>query len=664
MHLKTNLRHVLSCPFQLVLDISSQLPEVDHPTMEQQAFRPLGALNSANDWINLESLGNVVPIKAQAMLDKILPYLSAECSLDVYLKDKRLTSDNLYTLLLLADNTKHLSLNLYDEEEWSEEAQSELSALFASKNTALRFLVCTEDPVSQPILHQLNTNRQNMMSNQGFDFSSDWHINLLIGYAWTLLKSGAPEVATYLLEHRLSQPAQAVEHASMLLLHLQIIRFHSHQYKALALHEYPSQIEGIDEVSVRYLHYLKAYAATLIRYLEIAERHFRLAGIDEHLHLVDEFSLYQLNIFALFNVHMQKTDNAFSFEKKIEQFIVDHAINSIGLKYVNFINIARLYKKEKMYSKSLEYYNKAYQEISQGGYTTSDHIYYHMNYGGVYEATGDIRRALYCWVNAALHWLVADNPYALAWRPKLILCREKTEDLNKPLILNDVVSFFCSKISSLAKELSTQSSEYQSLILDEHNTVNTAERAINFCLNNPGLKKMRCYASQGILVYSAQESCKPIHPQLMPLAHYLSVFFRTMVLKNPNEQTIVVDDLCDAPYAADVTQVRLLALLNGCEEYCFNEKQFNVTPDELKLMQSQITPSLSAMIASINESDGHLELVYKRDFLNKRIVDQQEIEICKALQHNDRTFIQERLMSDLPLLQGLIYKRVVSIHKK
>ena len=654
MRLKINLRDLLLCPFQLLIDLYNQLSPAD-VSIEQLAFEPFGALDSANDWINLESLGNIVPIRAQALLKTILPVLPDSLALDIYLKNKKITSDNLYSLFLIADKVNHLHINIHDEQSWDETAKNDLSQLFAHKNVSLDFGTYSEPHKDTAVLEQLHAHSHAVMAKYGFDFSSTEHINLLIGYSWSLLKTGAPEVATNLLEDALSSALP--HHHSLPLLHLQIIRFHAHQYKKLALQEYPTHFEGIDEASVNYLHYLKAYAATLTRNVDIAERHFALAGISEQLHLVDEYSLYQLNIFALFHVHKQKMDVAYRFEKTIEQFIKDHLIESIGLKYVNFINIARLYKKEGLYDQSLDYYSKAYLEISQGGYTPSDHIYYHMNFGGIYEAMGDTLRALSSWINAALHWLVADNPYSLAWRPKLILCGEKTEDLNKPLVLSNVTSFFCTKIAELLKELAIDHPVFQEL-----DTFPTAtEPSLNFCLNHPSIPKKSCHVELGMVVYSSQAVCNPIHSELAPLANYLSKILKATLLKNVTEPTLVIDNLCDITYLANESQAQWLALINDCDRCFLNGEPLLLNPETLKKLQSQIKPSLSMMIESIEEEGERLKLKYKRDFLNKTLDDQQEIAVCKALQQNDHSYLNAKLLPNLPLLQQMMHKKIISV---
>lgn len=648
MSLDTNLSNIPLCPFQLLLDLAFCTEEKANPVVNQLAFTAFGELNSANEWINLESLGNIVPIRARQLIKLLLPSLPKTLSLHIHLNEHELTSDNLYSLLLLAEELAQLSLFFYLAED-SDSCRQQLTHLFANKNTVdVHFAKANAVSATQQAqLKQLRLHQQSVLAAQGFKFDAPMNINLFIGYAWTSLKAGAYETGTRLLEEARSASG-SIEQRDLLLLHLQLIRFHSHQYEKLALEPYPPVFSGIDAASITYLYYLKAYAATLTRHLDIAETYFERAGIDEYLPLTDEYSLYQLNIFALYNVFRQNTDVAYRLEKNIEQFAEARKIDSVGLKYVNFINIARLHKKAKEYPLSLHYYEKAYRVISQGGYTTSDHIYYNMNLGSLHEAIGDFPAALSFWVNAALHWLVAENPYALAWRPKLILCQEKTTELNRPFLLSDVCRFFSSKIDELLDKNQIKKPEI-------------IEHCFNFCLNEPTLAKETCYVHQGLILYSSHQVSQPVFKELRPLANDLSGLLSQLLNLNSGEQTLAIDDSIQNTYNIDKRQARILAKVNHCQSVNWNGESLSLQKMTLNELQNGLTLSLSELIEKAEKEENSLKLKYKRSFLNKTLDNEDEINVFLALQEGKHAVVSERLAANLPLLQRLLHKKIICL---
>lgn len=648
MSLYTNLSYSLLCPFQLLLDLAFQTDKKAYLDVSRLAFTPFGELNSPNEWINLESLGNIVPIRAQQLIKYLSPYLSKTLCIHIYLDERRLSSDNLYSLLLLAEELPQLTLFFYIAED-ENPCREQLTQLFTAKNSVdIHFAKSnTIQAFHQAQLKELRPHQQAVLASKGFKFDSALNINLLIGYAWTLLKTGAYEIGTHLLEEARSS-CENIKDADMLLLHLQLIRFHSHQYEKLALEPYPPFFSGVDADSTKYLYYLKAYAATLTRHLDIAEIYFEKAGINEHLPLADEFSLYQLNIFALYSVFQQKADLAYRLEKKIEQFAQDHQLDSIGLKYVNFINIARLHKKAHEYPLSLSYYEKAYKIISQGGYTTSDHIYYNMNLGSLHEAAEDFKAALLFWINAALHWLVAENPYALAWRPKLILCQEKTTELNHPLLLSDVVRFFHHKIDNLLDKAGIPEPK-------------ATEQHFHFCLNHPALLKEACYVHNGLILYSSYQITPPVFEELKPLADYLSSLLKHILNFNSDYRTLVIDDSVQNLYQIDKQQARILASVNHCQRCYWNGESLTLQKITSNELQSGLTLSLSELIEDAEKEEHLLKLKYKRSFLNKTLDDEDEINIFLALKEGDHSKASQQLLSNLPLLQRLLYKKIICL---
>ena len=96
-----NLNATVLCPYQIILDLCEQI--VPCPTnIITQAFAPICELDATDDWINLESLGKPVAIRAKALCDTITTSLIKQngttLSLAIYNAHHALGSDNLFCL--------------------------------------------------------------------------------------------------------------------------------------------------------------------------------------------------------------------------------------------------------------------------------------------------------------------------------------------------------------------------------------------------------------------------------------------------------------------------------------------------------------------------------------------------------------------------------------
>jgi tetratricopeptide (TPR) repeat protein len=415
-HMKfiVNLSGDFLFPFQAAIDIAEQLSSNLVKQFAMLAISPICELNSVNDWINLESLGKPVALRAESLVDRLKVLFNknniTSIELHIYTVNNYLTADNEYILLFLS------------------KLPIKLDILFFEASTV--------------------ANRNALWKEIGFQFDNLNNINILIPYAWMCLKSGADELGCLLIERVLSVIKPTEKDFEQLFMQLQLIRFLAHRYLQVTNTNFPEQFIHLDKEEINHLYFIKAYSATLCRNTSIADIFFKKCEINSKSSMTDEKSLYRLNIYALFLVLQGKLEEALELEVKIQNYIKENQIDVVGLKYVNFINIARLYKKLKNFDHSLLYYEKAYEEI-RDAYTVSDYIYYHINLGGLHEAAGDFEKAINHWIRALIFWQSAKNPLSLSWRPRLILCQEKITDILSPLSVEKVNQFFYQKINYL-----------------------------------------------------------------------------------------------------------------------------------------------------------------------------------------------------------------------
>jgi tetratricopeptide (TPR) repeat protein len=650
-----NLNGTILCPYQILLDISEQIPNSDS-RIKNLAFSPICDLDSTNDWINLESLGKPVAIRAKAICDAISTLMKKQhietFSLEVYISGTQLASDNLFGLLYLAQAFNTFNLTFFTTTKNLSSLQASIEPLMAEKQVSVHF---NTEPglLAENQLNQLEKSRWHTINTLGFTFDEHFLnkkeipeslIHQIIGFSWMCLKSGGYEIACELLEKTKNHSSISSAMDEQLFMHLLMIRFFSHQYALIATSAFPEQFLFLEASEVRTLHFLTAYSATLSRNLDVAQRFFTKCGINEDMPLSDETSLYQLNLFALSRVLKGETETAFKLEFRIESYIAQQKIETVGLKYVNFINIARLYKKIKDFDLSLEYYNKAYNEISGGGYTTSDHIYYNMNLGSLNEAAGNHEKALSYWVKTAIHWLACKNKYELSWRPRLILCQETLSDISNPLPIDKANIFLLNKIKELIQLCDLQ-------LVDKMPTH-------HFIDDNSALRKEQCFIHKNILLYTAQINSVPVsHHNSQELSGLVAQFLHTVMDLPENQNVLIIDTQRDTAFINDAEVASAVAHLAQCTSCYFNGQWLK--GDDFKSIKS-MTASLSKVIQSIAQTDKGLTIRYKRSFLNKTLLDEEEIALVNQLKLTNNLSLQDMPETRLNLIHKLAKKRIVN----
>ncbi|MGH2844216.1 MAG: hypothetical protein ACRDKL_11645, partial [Solirubrobacteraceae bacterium] len=141
--------------------------------------------------------------------------------------------------------------------------------------------------------------------------------------------------------------------------------------------------------------------------------------------------LYLLNISALARMKAGHPEEALGWEREIETRAAKLIPRDYQLLYVNAINQARLYRRLGAYHAAERYYHGAFA-TAEGVRSESDSVHANACLGRVAAEAGKVGEAYRCWLRAALHWLCAEVPEALAWRVVVALVGRRptpTEDL-------------------------------------------------------------------------------------------------------------------------------------------------------------------------------------------------------------------------------------------
>lgn len=658
MKIVSDLTRFFLCPFQCLLDINHQLPTPSEK-MNAQVFKPLCELNTVNDWINLEAWGKPSALRAEALTDELYHVLQQQhihhLELHINLNDKKLTTDNLYALLCLADRLEHLRLTIYCSNRLIDNQKMHLSPLSTKANTLLEWVKIPAkiDSAINNQLSALKTQQSATLIEAGFSFNTEEQdfeqfippIGLLISYAWICLKAGAHDLGCQVLTEILAHSSLSLEQHEQLFMQLQLIRFLSHQYLLVVEEAFPDTFYTLKAADITHLYFIKAYAATLTRHLSVADQYFQKAGVNEQLPMTDETSLFRLNLYALFLVLTHQIKKALDLELAIKLFIAKNNIHNLGLKYVNFINIARVYKKLGQFNESISHYEKAYEELQGGGFTPSDYIYYNINFASLYEAAGQPEKAFYFWLKAALHWQTFPNPYALAWRPRLIVCQESILTILNPLSIETVDDFFLQKLQALMPAIPLRINQ-------------TDLPLVQFIADNKASHPM-AFVTNGLILYRAEKTAKDSVYAHKALHQCLSQIIRSLLAVSDKELSLIIDSRYETFYPQSEVDCLLLNLLSGCTQFYFEGHYFSMTERQYPI-SPQVRMKLVQSIQSIETMGNKLKINYRRSFLNQYIEESDEIAFIQQLQEQSGLHLHHLSNEDYQLFKRLWSKKIMS----
>lgn len=662
MNVIMSLNRPILCPFQGLLDIANQLTDGNANVLTaQRVFEPVFELNTINDWVNVDdSLGDLTPIRAKELVDTLDVAFKKQTikslTIDIDLGDCALTIDNYFALLFLSETLNNLVICFYVSPEKIKELQALTKNLHERDNCVIYYRHAkhfSESSHLAQLSEDLNTKRDKALVQNGFELDKGLNLGSLISYAWTCLKAGAYPLGCQVLSSILSQPDLDGLIFEELFVHLQIIRFLSHQHHLVIAETFPEVFHFVGQERIKHLYFIKAFSATLTRNLPIAEDYFKKADINQTMLMTDEDSMYKLNLYALFLLLKGEPELAFQIELRIQNHIQAHHKNAAALQHVVFMNIARLYKKSKEYQLSAENYAKAYEQLSSGGFTLFDHMSHSMDVAILDEVRGRAKEALFSWVKVAIHWITCANPYSLAVKQRLVLCQENITQTLMPLSVEKVNRFLLDKLTYLCVlaniNYETKDDDVFSFVSDE---------SIN-------LQKDACYVANNLILYScslpARHHNRPVSALESDLHRVISSLIRIgMPIASKEVQAIAIDTKHDCFYPQSEAESVALALLSNCSSYSYNGKLGLIDTDKSEPALAKVDVIPSKMIQSIQPTETGLQLIYKRSFLNKHLDIASEIDALQTLNKNEQP---SRVTDYCPdVLKQLFEKKVISFH--
>lgn len=450
-------------PFKFALDLAAQINQNLFNDVMQLIAKPFVTKSyesQADIWVDMEALGNVTTIKAKVLALRLCEGIEQQgirnLLLLINVKRNSMGRENEMILYFLNKFLGELSVHIFSKSKrkpefyhtWkpqytihSNYADSTESKIYLMKrsqintdvtystliefNNELCLIECENqasidycERFSTTLLFSDSDNEQiahfTLLKNShpdSLDFNRD--IQAVITYAWQCALLGAQDLSLQLLTSAL----ETANHPTCIChyLHsLQYIRLITGNFSDATQQTYPEQIT--EQELTAQLHYAKGYCATLNNELDIAKKCFNKIGLTADSAIGDLDSLYRLNIYAFLMLKSHHPQQALKIEHKINAALKKITQPYTQIRYINCLNLAKLYRTHNDLTTARQCFDDAYDSIA-GLLTESDCVYININYASLYHKADDTENAFYCWLRAAMHWASMRYQEALGWRP-------------------------------------------------------------------------------------------------------------------------------------------------------------------------------------------------------------------------------------------------------
>ncbi len=238
------------------------------------------------------------------------------------------------------------------------------------------------------------------------------NVNFLQKEAGIRFAEGAYEVAMHILSkiqksglHSSQLAAIAIQQQTI---NIALMHFEKAAQGPLPSDDLPAQFKA-------FLYQSKAWGLVMTNKPKAAAPLFEQARqhLDPNAH--PSLYLYLLNISALNKMKLGDIEAAFSLQKTIEQQLKSMPNTDWHITYINCINQARLYKRQKKFEQAINYYQKAFA-INYQLKNESDLLYTNLCFAQLATFMGDNTQSLVYWIRVCMHWLSNPLPETLAHR--------------------------------------------------------------------------------------------------------------------------------------------------------------------------------------------------------------------------------------------------------
>lgn len=363
--------------------------------------------------------------------------------------------------------------------------------------------------------------------------------------------------------------------------------------------------------------------------------------------------LYLKNILALCKLKLGKIEEAVSDELKIFEATELLADMDYRLRYVNAINLSRLFKRQNDIERSLQYCQIAF-DTTYGNRAFGDLIFTNLNIANTIRKI-DREKALHHYVLAAIHWLACDIPEALNNRIYYAICGDK-ENSDK-LVREEFISLCLHD-----KIMSCIPATYLGEVLPENAPVFTTISAHKCSSDQDEISAV--LTSYGGMFFSNGQTAKCIsgkwYGQLSALT--ASQLFDEAGISTPS--VIITDSRHGAEIPANMDELLISSMKYNIRNIYTKEGLY--IADKLRLQAiaaDAVTIALSSAVSNIERKHTALQVSFKRYHTSVHISKQDEsFEVLDTILAEPGLSVAYRLFQHIsPALDRLEKQHIIQL---
>ncbi len=430
-------------------------------------------------------------------------------------------------------------------------------------------------------------------------------ISFLRAEAGKRFAEGGYEIALRILDYIKSFNISEEERASVVS-QMQNIRIALMDFDAAAAGELPT--DNLPDEYKASLYQSKAWGLVMTNQPQEAENYFEKARTYLKPETFPRLYLYLLNISALNKLRLGKIETAFAYEKKIEKLLEEQEYRDWHIQYINAINQARLYKKERDLTISEQYYKRAF-DINYRIKNESDLLYTNFCFAQLEGLKENEKRAFIYWLRTCVHWLSNETPEALAPRVAQAILRKRLS--NRSGHVEDISKALLQQLTEAAKQVGIPLDfENEAVVpftrVDE--TIVTKEKAIG----GIGI---------GLFITSEKITTHYSGPNFNELSKLVLQLLRTVLGISEEETigTIVTDTQFGSELPSNQYELLDVCIRHQVDRIQFGKQTYELNVEDERQLFLKSTVQICPALRYIEPGEQRVTVHYKRYFSPKKL---------------------------------------------
>jgi len=330
--------------------------------------------------------------------------------------------------------------------------------------------------------------------------------------------------------------------------------------------------------------------------------------------------VYLLNIYALSRIRLGDLDGALKLERRIEKLFEASLVDDWHMRYINFLNLARLMRKAGDLNSAEKYYAKAFH-ASDGAKNEVDGFYINACMALTASAKDDLQGAFIYWTRAALHFAALSYPEAIGWRIAETIRAGVEETGWRTQSAGCIPEDMASQLYTLLLHYSIRAGfdEAFSAISSAGDSAATVFRNYeSYRDENGGTAKLDAYGAVGWGILYANDAASvpfegPNHRKLRSALIALMKSFCPPFANLENGGTVIVDELHGEDMPEELERFLDMATVRQAGKAVYEDSSIKPEAygsERIHMMNAVLNPAVKSVAAK----NGSLNITFKRYF--------------------------------------------------